>query len=283
MSAEHWTVNDAQTLELDGVTEVKVYLVKGRVDVLATDDPTATVEVSEVSGGPLNISFQDGSLKIEHLDSTNWLQRIAKFNSSARAVVSVLVPAGTAVTAATVSGDGMVSGATSSTSLKTVSGSLMADATEGLLSADTVSGEIIARGHAGHFVAKSVSGEITASGPISDVRAHTVSGSLNVDLQGRPHSFASNSVSGDVTIRVPAELGLDVTAKTASGTILVDDERYPGPGQSVHVSSGTADRRLSARATSVSGNITVVHAEPAPHNEAGTGRAVTDPDGEVEP
>ncbi|WP_125609563.1 DUF4097 family beta strand repeat-containing protein [Specibacter cremeus] len=268
MNAESWTVTDAETLELDGVTEVKAYLVKGRVDVIATDSRTATVEVSEVTGPPLNISFKDGTLKIEHLDSTNWLQRIVNFNSSARAVVSVMVPTGTAVTAATVSGDGMVSGSTASTSLKTVSGSLMADATEGMLTADTVSGEIIARDHAGHFVAKSVSGEITASGALDDVRANTVSGNLNFDIQGSPRSFSSNSVSGDVTVRVPAHVGLDVSSKSASGTIVVDNEHYTGTAQSVRVNSGPGSPRMITRTTSVSGNVTIVHAEPV-HDAAG--------------
>jgi DUF4097 and DUF4098 domain-containing protein YvlB len=260
MSFENWSMTVPETLELDGVTEVKAILVRGRLDVITTNNPVTTVEVSEVSGQPLNVTFADGVLKIEHFDSGNWLQKIVNFNSNARAVVSVAVPAGTAITAATVSGDGMVSGSTATTNLKTVTGSLLADATEGSLTAETVSGEIIVRDHSGPFNAKSVSGEITASGHLDAIRANTVSGNLSFDLYGAPADFSAKSVSGDVTMRLPDGVGVELSAKSTSGTILLDDDRYTGTGQSVRTASGPASPRVSVRTTSVSGNFSIVHA-----------------------
>ena len=260
MGFENWYISEPETLELDGVTEVKAVLVRGRVDVISTTNPVTTVEVSEVSGQPLHITFADGVLKIEHFDSGNWLAKIVNFNSNARAVVSVAVPAGTAVTAATVSGDGMVSGSTSTTNLKTVTGSLMADATEGLLTAETVSGEIIVRDHHGPFNAKSVSGEITASGHLDMIRANSVSGNLSFDIYGAPADFSSNSVSGDVTMRLRDGVGVDLSARSTTGTILLDDDRYTATGQSVHTTRGPSSPRVNVRTTSVSGNVAIVHA-----------------------
>jgi DUF4097 and DUF4098 domain-containing protein YvlB len=257
---ENWSITEPQTLDIDGVTELKAILVRGRVDVITHDGTATTVEVSEVSGQPLNVVLSGGTLKIEHWDSGNWLRKI--INSSARAVVSIAVPAGTPVTAATVSGDGMVSGTSPTTELKTVSGSLLSDATSGTLVAETVSGEIIARGHTGSLVAKSVSGEVTASGHLSNIRANTVSGNLSFDLSGAPADLASKSVSGDITIRLPDGVGVDLAAKAVSGSVQLDNQHYTGVGQNIHTSTGPAEGRMTVRTNSVSGNLAIVHHEP---------------------
>lgn len=125
-------------------------------------------------------------------------------NSSTNSVViSIALPAGVEVEAGTVSGDGLVSGISGHTKLNTVSGSVMADGTSGELHVNTVSGEVIARNHEGVLTAKSVSGEVTASGRFSNIRANTVSGDMSFDLRGFTHDFGANSVSGDLTVRLP--------------------------------------------------------------------------------
>ena len=139
-------------------------------------------------------------------------------------VISIALPAGVEVEAGTVSGDGMVSGISGHTRLNTVSGSVLADGTSGNLSVNTVSGEVIARNHHGVLTAKSVSGEVTASGEFSHIRANTVSGDLSFDLHGFTQDFGANSVSGDVTIRLPHDVGVDIIAKSASGA---DRHRRP--------------------------------------------------------
>ncbi|WP_051389068.1 DUF4097 family beta strand repeat-containing protein [Arthrobacter sp. 35W] len=256
---DNWTITEPQTLQIDGVRELRTVIVRGRVDVITHDGPGTTVEVSEVSAAPLNVSLVDGTLKIEHLDSGNWLMKIVNINSSARAVVSIAIPVGIPVTTATVSGDGMVSGTGPRTDLKTVSGSLLADATTGILTTETVSGEIIVRQHTGPLVAKSISGEITASGELSSIRANTVSGNLSFDVLGAPEDFASKSVSGDITIRLPYGVGVDLGAKSTSGSILLDDDRYAGVAQNIRTSSGPGSPRVTVRTSSVSGNVAIVH------------------------
>ncbi|WP_427018541.1 hypothetical protein ACQCSX_08400 [Pseudarthrobacter sp. P1] len=223
---DNWSTTEPQTLDIDGVTELKAVLVRGRVDVITHDGPATTVEVSEVSGVPLAISMAGGTLKIEHLDSGNWLKKIVNINSSARAVISIAVPAGTPVTAA------------------------------------TVSGEIIARDHTGALVAKSVSGKVTASGHLSNIRANTVSGNLSSDVLGTPVDLSSKSISGDVTIRLPDGVGVDLAAKATSGSVLLDETRFTGVGQNVHTSTGPAAPRITVRTSSISGNLAIVHRGP---------------------
>ena len=144
-------------------------------------------------------------------------------------MVNITLPAGVDVEAGTVSGSGMVSGTGGHTRLNTVSGSVLADGTSGELSVNTVSGDVIARNHRGVLTARSVSGEVTASGEFSSIRANTVSGDLSFDLHGFTRDFGANSVSGDVTIRVPHDVGVDIIAKSGSGAVVIDEQQVQPP------------------------------------------------------
>lgn len=259
MNPESWSISDPQTLELSGVSEIKVALIKGRFDIVVTEASTTTLEISEVEGQPLAVSYSNGTLKVEHFNASNWLQRLVNFQEGARAVISIAVPAGAFVTASTVNGDGMVSGS-AKTTLRTVTGSLMADATEGLLTIDTVSGEIIARDHRGPLTAKSVSGEIMVSGELEDVRVSTVSGNVSFDLHGTPKSLNAKSVSGDVMVRLPRNVGVEASATSASGTLLLDNERFTNLGQNTQASAGPHTPRLSVHTTTASGAVSIVYA-----------------------
>ena len=189
--------------------------------------------------------------------------------SSNSVVISIALPAGVEVEAGTVSGDGMVSGISGHTRLNTVSGSVLADGTSGDLAVNTVSGEVIARNHRGVLTAKSVSGEVTASGEFSNIRANTVSGDLSFDLHGFTHDFGANSVSGDVTIRLPHDVGVDIVAKSASGAVVIDDQRYAQPGGTVQTIAGPDAKLMLVRTNSVSGKTSIFHGQPAADTETG--------------
>ncbi|WP_449373429.1 DUF4097 family beta strand repeat-containing protein [Arthrobacter psychrolactophilus] len=140
-----------------------------------------------------------------------------------------------------------------------MTGSLMADATEGLLTLDTVSGEIIARDHRGTLVTKSVSGDVMASGEFSDVRSSTVSGNISLDLHGGPTTLNAKSVSGDIMVRLPRTMGVRANATSASGTLLLDQDRFSNLGQNTAASTGPDEVRLDANTTTVSGAVTIVY------------------------
>jgi len=90
------------------------------------------------------------------------------------------------------------------------------------LSANTVSGDVEARALRGPVTARSVSGDVhvTTSGP---VEASTVSGSVVATL-GRTggEELQFRSVSGNVTLQVPAGIDADFDARTLSGSIESD-------------------------------------------------------------
>ncbi|WP_284983675.1 DUF4097 family beta strand repeat-containing protein [Arthrobacter sp. efr-133-TYG-118] len=264
MSEENWTVTGPQTIDVDGVRSLKLGIVKGRFDVVTHDDAITRIEVSEIGGDPLSVSLVDGRLEVRHQlhGPQGWFRNLmgtVNNTSTNTIVISIALPAGVDVEAGTVGGDGMVSGVTGHIRLNTVSGSVLADGTRGELHINTVSGEVIARNHDGVMTAKSVSGEVTASGRFKNIRANTVSGDLSFDLHGYTQDFGANSVSGDVTIRLPHDVGVDIVAKTASGTVMIDDQLYAQSGGRVQTIVGPDERLMVARTNSVSGKTSIIH------------------------
>ena len=267
MTENNWTITGPQTIDVDGVSSLKLGIVRGRFDIVAHDGPVTRIEVSNVHGDPLAVSLVNGRLEVRHqLDGPQgWFKNLmgtVNNSSSNSAVISIALPAGVEVEAGTVSGDGMVSGTSGRTRLNTVSGSVLADGTSGNLAVNTVSGDVIARNHHGVLTAKSVSGEVTASGDFSHIRANTVSGDLSFDLLGFTEDFGSNAVSGDVTIRLPHDVGVDIIAKSASGAIVIDDLKYSQPSGTVQTIAGPDAQLMLVRTNSVSGRTSIFHGQP---------------------
>ena len=265
-----WSIDGPRTIDVDDVRSLRASIVKGRLDIIVHDEPTVRVEVSEVSGTPLEMTLRNGTLEISHGKAGDgplgFLARHVNLvfpGPRDEAVISIGVPRDLPVKAATVSGDGLVCGTAAGADVSTVTGSMMADDTAGMLTVNTVSGEIIVREHSGNLVAKSVSGEITASGFLGHIRASTVSGDLGFDLHGTPEDLAVNSVSGDVTVRVPDECGVEVAASSATGSITVNDQKFFGLSEKVKTRIGPEGPGLTIRSTTVSGTLAVFHRDNA--------------------
>lgn len=267
MEQQRWQVSSPQVLEFDDVRALKVGIIAGRVDILVHDDPVSRVEVSEVEGQPIELTLKEGVLEVVHSSNTSrgWLNfRDVVISGRPRevSVISIAVPSGTSVALRTVSGDGLACGSTDTT-LDTVSGSVMADDTNGELKVSTVSGEAIVRHHSGTLEARTVSGEVTASGYCDSVRTNSVSGSISLDLLGDPQQLDARTVSGDLTVRVSPEVGVEVSTASISGSLVINNHRFSGRGrQSHHFEPGSTDAKLQMRANSVSGNVAILHRHP---------------------
>ncbi|TPV49141.1 DUF4097 domain-containing protein [Pseudarthrobacter phenanthrenivorans] len=275
MTDQEWTVTSPQTIDVDGVTSLKLGMVQGRFDVVTHQEPVAKIEITDVHGDPVAVSLTGGRLEIRHQlhGPQGWFKNLmgtVNHTSDNSAVISIAVPENIDVEAGTVSGDGMVSGVTGHTRLNTVSGSVMADSTSGELHINTVSGEVAARNHTGILTAKSVSGEVTASGHLSNIRANTVSGDMSFDLLGFTKDFGANSVSGDLTIRLPHDVGVDIVAKSASGAVVIGDQRYAVVNGKVETIAGPDGQLMLVRTNSISGKTSIFHSTVAGNAEAGS-------------
>jgi len=263
MATDSWVVDGPQVIEVDDVRRLRIGLVGGRADVVVHDEDVVRLEVHRVDGRPLEVTYRDGELRVGYSFTLGiwdqFLDSLRHFGGRDRADVHVAVPAHVAVRLGTVSAEGLLAGVQEDSSVSTVSGSAVVDGTRGSLAAKTVSGDLAVRGHAGPLSLNSVSGEVAASGDLSVVSAHTVSGRLTLDVSSATSSISAQSVSGDVTLRLPEGQGLRVTGSSVSGRLVVDGQEYGGttPGRrTVDLASG--DGTCHVQATTVSGNVTVL-------------------------
>jgi hypothetical protein len=111
---------------------------------------------------------------------------------------------------------------------------------------------------------------VTASGHLSHIRANTVSGDMSFDLLGFTQDFGANSVSGDLTIRLPHDVGVDIVAKSASGAVVIGDQRYSVVGGKVETIAGPDGQLMLVRTNSVSGKTSIFHSTVAGNAEAGS-------------
>jgi len=266
MTTESWVVAGPQIIEVDDVSSLRVQLVAGRVDVVVHDDPALTgarIEVHSVDGHPLEVALSDGELRVGYsFTLAGWegfLEKFRNFRDKDAADVHIAVPRSIAVKLGTVSASGLLAGVEHDATVSTVSGSIVTDSTRGALSANAVSGEVVVRDHAGDLRLNTVSGDLTASGDLARVHANTVSGALALDVTTVTSSISATTVSGDITVRLPAGRGLNVEARSVTGRVVVDghDHKGPNPGQT-RVDLRSPDGTCFVSTTSVSGHLTVL-------------------------
>ena len=268
--AQEWQIDGPKVLDIgdenETVRKLKLGLVAGRVDIVTHDDsPTARLEVHEVTGQPLLVSWDGWTLKISHVkdkDGNLWenMLSLGQDKGRRRARISISVPATTDINASTVSAEALINGARAKVKTNTVTGSLTLDDIVGDVDANTVSGDIECHGLQGDFKGASISGALTVQAScLRQIRLNTVSGDITLDLTNGGAQIQSNSVSGDVTVRIPQGGGYDVAARTASGHIVIDGQSMDG--NAPHQHGGRlieGDKALVIKAYSVSGNVVVL-------------------------
>lgn len=268
--AQQWELDGPRVLDIGGegerVDRLTVALVGGHIDVVTHDAPTAQVEVQEVVGPPLKVTWNGHKLEISHVqhDGGNVWETLKSFGGSMqiKAVVSVAIPRDARTDINTVSAAAVVSGIHARTSLNTVSGDVTADDIDGRMEINGVSGTFEGRKLSGRLEANTVSGSITVQDSVLDpVELNGVSGDITLDLTNKSTRVESNTVSGDVTVRVPAGGGYRVKVSTMSGSAIVDGVKLGGKWHR----GGEArdgDESLRLEASSVSGDVVVLRAAP---------------------
>ncbi|TFC26129.1 hypothetical protein E3O25_12225 [Cryobacterium sp. TMT1-3] len=279
MSLEKWLVAPGQTkiIDVELVRHLKVGLIAGTVDIIGHDEPGARIELHGVTGKDLKISMDGDRLEIDHpqLRWDNFIEVFASFRGTARAEVSISVPRDVALRFGVVSADALVSGLRNDAKLSTVSGDLVIDDVQGDLELNAVNGEISVRNHVGALSVHTVSGDITASGSIRQFTLDGVSSNVFLDLAGTPDQIVTNSVSGNLTVRLETAVAARYHLNTLSGTLQLDDHTVRTAfGKGYEGSTGALDGSwVDVRSNSVSGDISVVRREPTSPTSAGAADA----------
>ncbi|WP_329379357.1 DUF4097 domain-containing protein [Streptomyces sp. NBC_01351] len=297
-----WSAAEPQKLTFEEpVTELRVRLVGGTVNVVAADEGPARLEVAEVDGPPLYVVQEGGVLTVsyedlpwngsqgfkEWFDSKPWkawsgssaLGRKAWERSAA---VTLTVPAGTKVQVAVVGATTFVSGISGGTDVNGVSGGATLVGLSGRVKAHTVSGSVEVQSVTGDLGFHSVSGGLTVvDGAAVKVRADSVSGDMLIDLDldldaghdaagsRPPVDITLNSVSGQVAIRLPHPADARVEANTATGGVsnAFEDLRVSGQFGAKRITGTLGSGTGTLRATTVSGGIALLRRPAADTTE----------------
>ncbi|MFF1421414.1 DUF4097 domain-containing protein [Streptomyces sp. NPDC058280] len=283
MAESTWEVAERKKLTFDDpVTALNVRIVNGTVNVVGTDEAVlneqggARLEISHVEGPPLIVTKNGSTLTVAYEDLPwkgflKWLDRKGRHRS---AVVSLAVPAGTAVEVGLVGAGAVISGMRGRTDIRGVTGDTTLVGLSGPVRADTVSGNLEAQAVTGDLRFQSVSGDLTfIEGAGSSVRADSVSGDMVIDLApaGKPTELELTTVSGELAIRLPHPTDARVEANTASGTVsnAFKDLRVSGQWGAKKITGTLGAGTGTLRATTVSGSIALLRRPPAedePHD-----------------
>src|SRR5579875_218147 len=260
-----WTVDAPASLDFDEVTALHVRLIAGTVAVIATDD-RPSVAVTEVRGRPLQVSHESGSLTIAY-ESPSWerlLDWLKPLHDSA--AVTVTVPADCPIQLGVVSASAVVCGLISGASVKGVSGVITLDGVTGDVQADTVSGALEGRDVDGTVRFTSVSGDLTlAGGLLTRLEADSVNGQIAADISlAAAGAMRVGTISGDITLRLPADSDARVRLHSTSGNVRSDfgslrSAMSPG-SHSVSGNVGGGSGKVSV--STVSGDVTLLRRPP---------------------
>lgn len=200
-----------------------------RLQAVLGDD----VEQLEIEGDPSGYSFE-----VKIADEDHWFDR----RPDVAATIELWVPAGAEMEIESVSAGVNVRGIKGGVEVESVSGRVQLDDVAGGVEVEAVSGQVTVRAAGGPVWVESVSGQIEVSGASGEAGVESVSGSVTVsgfnghevdletvsgaiDFDGAinsPGELCVATVSGQVTLALPADLRADFEIETFSGSIRSD-------------------------------------------------------------
>ena len=260
-----WTVDAPKRLDFDDVTALNVRLMAGSVAVLASDDrPSMTV--TELKGRPLQVTQEGGELTISY-ESLTWEGILGFLKPKHDSVaVTIIVPADCPIQLGVLSASAIVSGLRSGAAVKGMSGDVTLDGVTGNVEAETMSGEIAARDIDGEVRFKSMSGGLVlADGWLDRLEANTMSGQVAADVTLRAGGDVHvTTMSGDVTLRLPAGSDAQVRLQSTSGAVRSDFDSlrtfHAPASRTVSGNVGAGTGHVSV--TTVSGSVTLLRRAP---------------------
>ena len=245
------TIDAPTKLAFADVTALNVRLIAGTVAVLATDD-TPSVVVSELSGRPLQVTDEAGVLTVGY-EALSWdgLLGFLKPRKD-RTAITITVPADCPVQLGVLSASAIVSGLRCGAAVRSMSGDITLDAIAGDVDAETMSGEMAARDLDGTIRFKSMSGGLTlADCGLSSLDANTMSGQVTADAtMAATGGIRVTTMSGAVTLRLPAGTDAQVTLHSASGPVRSEFE-------TLRTVMGTGPRTVSGNVGAGTGQVSV--------------------------
>jgi DUF4097 and DUF4098 domain-containing protein YvlB len=209
------------------VEELQIFAGSG--DVVLVPAPGDNVEINSRTRGSLRTPQLEVQVNGYEVSVDGGCDEFAFGHCEATLVVQV--PAGTAVSVDTSSGELSAENLNANVSLHTGSGDVDVSRVSGRLDVDTSSGDVNA-----------------ANVRSDSVRAHTGSGDIDLDFALPPDTLDADTGSGDVLVYVPrGPEAYDVDADTGSGDETIDILRDPGSSRQLRANTGSGDIEIAYR------------------------------------
>lgn len=125
----------------------------------------------------------------------------------------------------TASGDVEGQGITGDLNIKTASGDIELDALDGKADFRTASGDIQIRRSTLKLESHSASGDMEIFDFTGEIDANSASGDIEIRTTGPGGGLKFKTASGDIDLDLKGELGMNITAGTASGNITLMAEK----------------------------------------------------------
>ncbi len=147
--------------------------------------------------------------------------------------------------------------------ISTASGDIEVTGVRGTVSVSTASGDVLVKDVNGRINASTASGEMRVKDVVGAVSAQSASGNVEVEIAqlSGTEDMKFSSASGDVRVRLPANLDADISMSTATGDIETDfpieikEQRY-GPGSQAQARLGSGSRTI--RISTASGDVSLM-------------------------
>ena len=251
----------------DDASSVRVQLVAGALEVVPRDEPGVLVEVTEVTGQPLEVSTEADRVSIGYpsIGWDGWLKRLTTAADTAdRAVVRLHVGAGVTVTAATVSAAVRATGTTGDLDVSTASAPVETARTTGGVKVRTASGAVAVDGHAGPVTVATASSDVRLDGELPRVSVTTVAGGIDLRHRGDAAVLSTTTVSGHTHVHLPAAAALELEARGVAAQVSVDGHQQRAGFGITKVQEAGHGGRVLLTATTVSGEVVVERKDPSP-------------------
>ncbi|MEV7770797.1 DUF4097 family beta strand repeat-containing protein [Kitasatospora sp. NPDC086791] len=252
-------IDGPRRMTLEGVTAVRSFVVRGRIQVIGTDDDEVTLNVSEIDRHPVSVQCQDGRLFLGH-QGTSW-QQLTKgrlsHRSSQHVVMSLAVPRTCALDLWSVSAEVLASDTRAEVQVHNGEGGTTLNLLSGPVEVETSSGHVDAINLSGDVEIRSVSGAVALYATPRETRTLKLS-----------------SVSGDISICLPEATDARVHLESVNGRVSsqfreISPVRMPGHHKAKgDIGNGSA----SLWASSVSGRIVLLNGG-TPDGPGGSGTA----------
>lgn len=242
------------------LSAVSVAVNAGSVRVEVWDRVDVELEVLAVSDRALVASLSDDEFQVSYEFSgiEGLVDRVKGLRNKDSADIALRVPHGVAVKVSTLRASVSIGAVDGAVTVSSVDGPVELHGAGGPVNVSTVAGAVHVADHRGAVNIKTGTGAITVGGQLTRAEVNTVSGAVSVHAGTRASLITAKTVSSQIALHLPDGVGVDLRARSVSGTVLLDGASLKRPGaRTALVDHVEADATTFLSTSTISGDVVI--------------------------